>query len=75
MMKYNERLIKCELCPTAYHEGDSCVAAGTLKTTKTDMICPKHYEPPSKGATGTTPVFLFILKRDSITRWIGLLLT
>jgi hypothetical protein len=29
--------------------GSSCVAAGTVQITKTDMICPKHYEPPPKG--------------------------
>jgi hypothetical protein len=49
VMKYNEKLIKCVRCPTAYHGGDSCVAAGTVQITKTDMICPKHYEPPPKG--------------------------
>jgi hypothetical protein len=50
-MKYNEKLIKCVRCPTAYHGGDSCVAAGTVQITKTDMICPKHYEPPPKGSS------------------------
>jgi hypothetical protein len=58
-MKYNEKLIKCVRCPTAYHGGDSCVAAGTVQITKTDMICPKHYEPPPKGKNsyyqGTVP--------------------
>ncbi len=29
--------------------GSSCVVAGTIQITKTDMICPKHYEPPPKG--------------------------
>ncbi len=29
--------------------GSSCVAVGTVQITKTDMICPKHYEPPPKG--------------------------
>ena len=57
-MKYNERLIKCVRCPTAYHGGDFCVAAGTVQITKTDMICPKHYEPPLKGteSTGTVQI-------------------
>jgi hypothetical protein len=28
-MKYNSKLVKCIRCPTAYHSGDYCVAAGT----------------------------------------------
>ena len=27
-MKYNSKLVKCIRCPTAYHSGDYCVAAG-----------------------------------------------
>ena len=27
-MKYNTKLLKCIRCPTAYHSGDHCVAAG-----------------------------------------------
>ena len=27
-MKYNSKLVKCVRCPTAYHSGDYCVAAG-----------------------------------------------
>ena len=30
-MKYNSKLVKCIRCPTAYHSGDYCVAAGELK--------------------------------------------
>ena len=29
-MKYNTKLLKCIRCPTAYHSGDHCVAAGIL---------------------------------------------
>ena len=29
-MKYNTRLVRCIRCPTAYHAGDYCIAAGLL---------------------------------------------
>ena len=29
-MKYNTKLLKCIRCPTAYHSGDHCVAAGAI---------------------------------------------
>lgn len=53
IMKYNEKLMHCIRCPTAYHAGDHCVAAGTIQLTKTDIICPKHYTPPLKAKKGT----------------------
>ena len=31
-MKYNTKLLKCIRCPTAYHSGDHCVAAGMILT-------------------------------------------
>ena len=48
-MKYNEKLMHCICCPTAYHCGDFCVAAGTIQISKTDIICQKHYKPPMKS--------------------------
>ena len=30
-MKYNTKLLKCIRCPTAYHSGDHCVAAGMVE--------------------------------------------
>ena len=45
-MKYNSKLLKCIRCPTAYHSGDFCVAAGTVQITAEQIVCPKHYEPP-----------------------------
>ena len=47
VMKYNENLVHCIHCPTAYHSGDQCIAAGTIQLTKIDIICPKHYKPQS----------------------------
>lgn len=31
LMKYNTRLLRCIRCPTTYHSGDYCVAAGTVQ--------------------------------------------
>ena len=45
-MKYNKPLLKCIRCPTAYHSGDFCVAAGSIQITASQIVCPKHYVPP-----------------------------
>ncbi|XP_040570546.1 uncharacterized protein NSD isoform X2 [Lepeophtheirus salmonis] len=42
VMKYSAKLLKCVRCPTSYHSGDYCVAAGTIQITSTAIICPKH---------------------------------
>jgi hypothetical protein len=36
------RLVKCISCPTAYHLGDYCIAAGTLQVSQNYVICPDH---------------------------------
>ena len=46
-MKYSSKLVRCVRCPTAYHSGDHCVAAGTVQITATQIICPKHFVPPT----------------------------
>ncbi len=38
------RLVKCISCPTAYHLGDYCIAAGTVQVSQNYVICPDHYE-------------------------------
>ena len=52
VMKYSGKLMHCTKCPTAYHAGDHCVAAGTIQITKTDIICPKHFT-PAKSKKGS----------------------
>ena len=37
-MKYNTKLLKCIRCPTTYHSGDHCVAAGSVQITMTQII-------------------------------------
>ena len=51
-MKCSQKLMRCMRCPTSYHAGDFCVAAGTMQVTQTDIICPKHYTPPVKQRKG-----------------------
>ncbi|KAK3914863.1 Histone-lysine N-methyltransferase, H3 lysine-36 specific [Frankliniella fusca] len=45
----HEKLVRCIRCPTTYHYGNYCVPAGSKILTATQMICPRHYEPPKKG--------------------------
>lgn len=42
------RLVKCISCPTAYHLGDYCIAAGTVQVSQNYVICPDHYESGKK---------------------------
>ncbi len=39
------KLLRCIRCPTAYHEGDHCVTAGTVQITTSQIVCAKHYDP------------------------------
>ena len=55
VMKHGGQLSRCVRCPTAYHYGDTCVAAGTVQVTRADIICHKHWQPSKnkkKGQTG-----------------------
>ncbi|XP_034232621.1 histone-lysine N-methyltransferase NSD2 isoform X2 [Thrips palmi] len=45
----HEKLVRCIRCPTSYHYGNYCVPAGSKILTATQIICPRHYEPPKKG--------------------------
>ncbi|XP_054168749.1 histone-lysine N-methyltransferase NSD2-like [Oppia nitens] len=42
------RLVKCISCPTAYHLGDYCIAAGTVQVSQNYVICPDHFEKRKK---------------------------
>ncbi|CAG2100211.1 unnamed protein product [Medioppia subpectinata] len=42
------RLVKCIFCPTAYHLGDYCIAAGTVQVSQNYVICPDHHEKKKK---------------------------
>ncbi|XP_005102412.1 histone-lysine N-methyltransferase NSD2 [Aplysia californica] len=39
------RLFKCVRCPTAYHVGDFCVAAGSVNLVGTNILCSSHFQP------------------------------
>lgn len=60
-LRFNhERLVRCILCPTAYHTGNYCVPAGSEILTGCQIICPRHYEPPSKGIHHVNAAWCFI---------------
>lgn len=39
------RFIQCIRCPTAYHQGEHCLAAGSLVLNSSYIICPAHFKP------------------------------
>lgn len=39
------RLFKCIRCPTAYHAGEDCLAAGSLLLGGMNIVCPAHFKP------------------------------
>lgn len=39
------RFMKCVRCPTAYHVGDYCLAAGSIVLAGYNIICPNHFQP------------------------------
>ncbi|XP_052771657.1 histone-lysine N-methyltransferase NSD2-like isoform X2 [Mya arenaria] len=43
--KSNGRLLRCVRCPTAYHVGDFCIAAGSINLTGFNIVCAKHFQP------------------------------
>ncbi|XP_052226023.1 histone-lysine N-methyltransferase NSD2-like isoform X2 [Dreissena polymorpha] len=43
--KTNGRLLRCVRCPTAYHVGDFCIAAGSINLTGLNIVCAKHFQP------------------------------
>nr|XP_006812995.1 PREDICTED: histone-lysine N-methyltransferase NSD2-like isoform X2 [Saccoglossus kowalevskii] len=39
------RLTRCVRCPTAYHTGDNCIAAGSIVLASNAIVCSKHFQP------------------------------
>lgn len=56
----HEKLVRCIRCPTSYHYGNYCVPAGSKILTATQMICPRHYEPPKKASQHINASWCFI---------------
>ncbi|KAH9528291.1 Histone-lysine N-methyltransferase, H3 lysine-36 and H4 lysine-20 specific [Dermatophagoides farinae] len=40
----NRKLMKCILCPVAYHANEICIGAGTMQLPDSHIICQDHYE-------------------------------
>ena len=39
------RLMRCVRCPTAFHTGDYCVAAGSIILASNAIVCSRHFQP------------------------------
>ena len=39
------RFVRCTRCPTSYHIGDHCLAAGSVVLNNSSIVCPKHFQP------------------------------
>ncbi|CAL7936216.1 unnamed protein product [Xylocopa violacea] len=42
----NEKLARCVRCPSSYHTSTSCLPAGSIILTGSQIVCPKHYQAP-----------------------------
>ena len=42
---FNHFLFRCIRCPTAFHAGNDCIAAGSIILPGLNMICADHFEP------------------------------
>lgn len=51
------RMFKCVRCPTSYHVGDDCLAAGSVLLGGLSIICPEHFK-PSKVLNHHHPVHI-----------------
>ena len=50
MQAFKGRLLRCIRCPTAYHDSEHCIAAGSIILSNNSIICPAHFQ-PLKGQT------------------------
>ncbi|XP_039261360.2 histone-lysine N-methyltransferase NSD2-like [Styela clava] len=51
------RMFKCIRCPTSYHVGDDCLAAGSVLLGGLSIVCPEHFK-PSKTLNHHHPVHI-----------------
>ncbi|XP_035729731.1 histone-lysine N-methyltransferase NSD2-like isoform X1 [Vespa mandarinia] len=42
----NEKIARCVRCPSSYHTSISCLPAGSVILTGSQIVCPKHYKAP-----------------------------
>lgn len=40
-----KQLFRCVRCPTAYHVGDCCIAAGSIHLAGYSIVCSRHFQP------------------------------
>lgn len=42
----NDKIARCVRCPSSYHTSTSCLPAGSVILTGSQIVCPKHYKAP-----------------------------
>ncbi|XP_043520102.1 histone-lysine N-methyltransferase NSD2 isoform X2 [Frieseomelitta varia] len=42
----HEKMARCVRCPSSYHTSTSCLPAGSVILTGSQIVCPKHYQAP-----------------------------
>ena len=42
---FTGRFFKCIRCPTAYHVGEFCMAAGSMQLEGHNIVCSRHFQP------------------------------
>lgn len=42
---FTGRFYRCVRCPTAYHVGDFCIAAGSVNLAGSHIVCSDHFQP------------------------------
>ncbi|XP_069474036.1 histone-lysine N-methyltransferase NSD3 isoform X2 [Ambystoma mexicanum] len=59
------RMMRCLRCPTAYHPGDGCIAAGSLFVSSHIIICSNHSKRSNHSSSAVNVGFCFVCARAS----------
>ena len=67
------KLYKCIRCPSAYHTGDMCIAAGSRYVAGHHIVCSDHFKRDKKNIThshiNTNWCFVCSLGKSHINSW------
>ncbi|XP_018109063.1 histone-lysine N-methyltransferase NSD3 isoform X2 [Xenopus laevis] len=62
------RMLRCIRCPVAYHNGDSCIAAGSLHLSSSLVICSNHSKRSGHASSAVNVGFCFVCARGLIVQ-------
>ncbi|KAJ1090786.1 hypothetical protein NDU88_003915 [Pleurodeles waltl] len=62
------RMMRCLRCPTAYHSGDSCIAAGSLFVSSHLIICSNHSKRSNHSSSAVNVGFCFVCAKGLIVQ-------